>query len=315
MKIESVLEKLRLPSSVNIIEVGPRDGFQNITEFIDTNKKIELINMLQETGLKRIEVTSFVNPKIIPQMRDAAKVFKNISKDNSIRYSVLIPNRIGAELALKSGAKELNIVISVSESHNLKNVGKNISQSLEELRKIKDLCINEYKNIWLRVSLATAFGCPYEGKIPVNNIKIIIKKLLCLGINEIILCDTAGIGNPLQVQEVIEKLQDLLDQIKVTVHFHNTRGNGMVNVFSALLGGIDNIESSIGGLGGCPFIPGPSGNVATEDLVNLLEEMNIKTSININKLLECVSFLKDLIKSDLDEYIFKSCTINKDLTV
>ena len=306
MKIKSKLSKINLPNKVNIIEVGPRDGFQNIAEFIDTEKKIELINNLQKTGLKRIEVTSFISPKAVPQMRDASEVLKNISRSNSVRYSVLIPNLIGAEMALKSGAKELNMVISVSESHNLKNVGKRISQSLAEFEKIRDLCINEYKNIWLRVSLATVFGCPYEGKIPINKIKKIVEKLVSLGVNEIVLCDTAGMGNPLQVQDIIEKLQNTIVNTEITVHFHNTRGNGVVNVFSALLGGINNIESSIGGLGGCPFIPRASGNTATEDLVNLLDDMNIKTGIDINKLLECVSFVKEYIKCDLDEHIFKS---------
>lgn len=300
---------MSLPKKINIIEVGPRDGLQNIPKFIDTEIKIQLINKLAETGLKKIEVTSFVNPKVVPQMKDAAEVLKNISKEDSVKYSVLIPNIIGAKLALQSGAKELNMVISASESHNFKNVGKRISQSLEEFEKIKDFCTTEYKNIRLRVSVATVFGCPFEGHIPIKKIKEIIEKIVCLGVNEIILCDTAGMGNPLQVQNIIGNLKKILENIEITVHFHNTKGNGIVNIFSALTEGISNIETSIGGLGGCPFIPGASGNVATEDLVNLLNDMKIETDIDLVKLIGCVKFVKRFIKDDLDEHMLESCKI------
>ena len=300
---------MNLPKKINIIEVGPRDGLQNISKFIDTEIKIKLINKLAKTGLKKIEVTSFVNPKVLPQMKDAAEILKNISKEDSVRYSVLIPNIIGAKLALQSGAKELNMVISASESHNLKNVGKRISHSLEELEKIKNFCTTEYKSIRLRVSVATVFGCPFEGQIPIKKIKGIIERLVSLDVNEIILCDTSGMGNPLQVQNVIRNLQKILENTEITVHFHNTKGNGIVNTFSALTEGVSNVETSIGGLGGCPFIPRASGNVATEDLVNLLNDMKIETDIDLVKLIDCVKFVKRFIKDDLDEYMLKSSKI------
>ncbi|MDO8686221.1 MAG: hydroxymethylglutaryl-CoA lyase, partial [Clostridiales bacterium] len=220
-----------LPVEVNIIEVGPRDGLQNISEFIDTERKVELINSLSETGLRRIEVTSFVHPKAMPQMRDAAAVISSIKKYQGVRYSVLVPNAVGAGLALDAGALELNAVISASESHNWSNTKRTIAQSLNEFEEINKLCMVQGK-IWLRAIIATAFGCPFEGRINIYRVKEIALKLIQSGAREIVLADTTGMGNPVLVQKVIEELICVIGVTELTVHFHNNRGNGIVNIFA-----------------------------------------------------------------------------------
>ncbi|MDO8685682.1 MAG: hydroxymethylglutaryl-CoA lyase [Clostridiales bacterium] len=294
-----------LPVQVNIIEVGPRDGLQNISEFIDTEQKVELINALCETGLRRIEVTSFVHPKAIPQMRDAAAVLSHIRKYQGVRYCVLVPNAVGAGLALNAGASELNAVISASESHNWLNTKRTIAQSLNEFEKVNKLCM-EHGNVWLRATIATAFGCPFEGRIDTSGVKEIALKLIQSGAREIVLADTTGMGNPVLVQQVIGELICVAGDVELAVHFHNNRGNGIVNTFSALLTGITNVETSIGGMGGCPFAPGAAGNVATEDLVNLLDDMEIKTGVNLEALIDCAKMAQQLVKTDPDGYVLKA---------
>ncbi|MDO8686162.1 MAG: hydroxymethylglutaryl-CoA lyase [Clostridiales bacterium] len=293
-----------LPEEVNVIEVGPRDGLQNIPEIIDTEDKIELVNSLSKTGLRRIEVTSFVHPKAVPQMKDAAVVLSRICKRREVRYCVLVPNETGAGLALDAGASELNAVISASESHNMLNIKRTIAQSLEEFKKISSLC-KEHGIIWLKATIATAFGCPFEGKMDSSKIIEIASRLIQSGAMEIILADTAGMGNPVQVQMLIDDLRKVLGDTDLTVHFHNTRGNGMVNIFSALLAGVSNIETSIGGLGGCPFVPGAAGNVATEDLVNLMDDMGIKTGVHLKALIDCAKIVKRIVKTDTYGYVLK----------
>lgn len=289
---------MNLPKSVNIIEVGPRDGFQNIKNFIETNIKIQIINKLIEAGISRMEVTSFVNPKAIPQMSDATEVLKSVG--NKVRNCVLVPNKKGAELAINAGAKELTMVISASESHNKSNTRRTIEESLSELQEIK----NMYgENAHLRVDIATAFGCPFEGEVKIEAVNKIVRDINEIGIKEIVLCDTTGMANPLLVEATIEKVCNTYRDIEFGVHFHNTRGIGIANILTAIENGIKNIETSIGGLGGCPFAPGASGNVATEDVVNMLDDMGIKTGINLGKLVECGKYVRETLGERLSSQV------------
>lgn len=289
---------MNLPKSVNIIEVGPRDGFQNIKNYIETNVKTHIINKLIEAGISRMEVTSFVNPKAIPQMSDASAILKNVG--NKVRHCVLVPNKKGAELAMKAGAKELTVVLSASESHNQSNTRRTIEESLSELQEIKNLY---GKDAHLRVDIATAFGCPFEGEVKIEAINKIVSDVNEMGIKEIVLCDTTGMANPLLVETTIKRICNTYRDIEFGVHFHNTRGVGVANILTAIENGIKNIETSIGGLGGCPFAPGASGNVATEDVVNMLADMGIKTGINLEKLIECGKYVREALDESLSSQV------------
>jgi hydroxymethylglutaryl-CoA lyase len=286
---------VNLPKKVNLVEVGPRDGLQNILPFIDTDEKVALIDSLGAAGLRRIEVTSFVHPKAVPQMRDAADVLRRIHRYPGIKYCVLVPNLVGAKMALDSGVDEINVVISASESHNMKNLNRTVAQSLEEFNKISELCL-QCKGIWLKATIATAFGCPYEGKIDPPRIKTMAKWLVESGAGEITLADTAGMGNPLLTEKIIRILRKTIKDTELSAHFHNNKGKGLVNTFAALLAGVTNIETAIGGLGGCPFIPESAGNVATEDLANLLSDMRIDTGIDLDAINHCAKTAIGMIK-------------------
>lgn len=292
---------MQFPEEVTIVEVGPRDGIQNIKKFIETKYKIGLINDLSETGLKRIEVTSFVHPKAIPQMKDAVEVLNGIQKRKEIRYCVLVPNKTGAKLALEAGAEELTFVVSASESHNKSNVRRTIEESLEEFAEINKLCVEH--DAWLRGSIATAFGCPFEGRVEPQKVRDLAEKLIEKGAKEINLCDTTGMGNPILVRQVLTEIQKVSNDINLAVHFHNTRGVGIANILTALSEGVSTVETSIGGLGGCPFAPGATGNVATEDLVNLLDDMGIKTGINLDKLIDCAKRFQPFVDTKLGEHV------------
>lgn len=292
---------MHFPQKATIVEVGPRDGIQNINKFIKTEDKINLINNLSETGLKRIEVTSFVHPKAIPQMKDAVEVYQQIKKKKDVRYCVLVPNETGARLALEAGVRELTFVLSASESHNQSNVRKTITESLKEFANIKKLCL-EY-DAWLRGSIATAFGCPFEGVVKLQQVKDIAKELVDSGAREINLCDTTGMGNPVLVTRVLEGVSEVIGDLNLAVHFHNTRGAGIANILTALAHGVSTIETSIGGLGGCPFAPGATGNVATEDLVNLLTDMGIETGINLDSLINCANDFQSCTDVKLGEHV------------
>lgn len=281
---------MNLPKRVNIIEVGPRDGFQNIAEFIETQDKIAIIEKLIDTGLPKIAVTSFVNPKAVPQMRDAKEVYAAVG--NKANSFVLVPNKRGAELALANGVKAMTMVISASESHNKANTRRSVDESLDELRQIAEICTE--KGVALRVDVGTVFGCAIEGLVDVQAVKKIVDAGFSYGVKDFMLCDTTGMANPLLVENVIKNVCTN-DEIEFGVHFHNTRGCGMANILTSIQLGIINIETSVAGLGGCPFVCGASGNVATEDLVNMLQDMGIETGVDLGKVIECAQFVKKVI--------------------
>lgn len=295
---------MKLPEKVKIIEVGPRDGFQNIATFIETEDKVSIIGLLKESGIQGMEVTSFVHPKAIPQMKDAKNVVEETLKSGEdYRHIALVPNARGAKNAYESGIKEVSYVISASAEHNLANVNRSIEDSVEELVNI----MQSVPQLKIRLDIATAFGCPYMGKVPYENVCYLIEKAIELDIEEVVLCDTIGIANPLQVSELSSLVQAKYPHLYVTLHLHNTRGQGLANILAAMEQGICAFETSVGGLGGCPFAPGAAGNVATEDLVNMLDYMGIETGIDQDKLLKAVAFVERTVEAKLTGNMLNAC--------
>jgi hydroxymethylglutaryl-CoA lyase len=274
-----------LPTTIRIREVGPRDGFQNEPEVIPTEEKVRLIGMLADAGLKRIEVTSFVRPDVIPQLADGAEVLSRFEPREGVAYSVLIPNRRGLENALKlrDRFQEANFFLSASETHNRKNVNRTIAESLADLEGT----IGAAREAGLRCEgvISTSFGCPYEGEVPPERVFEIAERLRDFGCEEVAFGDTTGMANPRQVGEFFTAARERLPDVELTAHFHNTRGQGLANVLAALEQGIDSFESSFGELGGCPVPPGSTGNISTEDLVSMLEEMGVRTGVDLPKLI------------------------------
>jgi hydroxymethylglutaryl-CoA lyase len=279
-----------LPEEVEIIEVGPRDGFQILPGFIETALKVQVMELLIQADIQRMEVTSFVHPKAVPQMRDAAEVIRTLRR-NGCECFAMVPNRIGAERALEAGADMLNLVVSASESHNRSNVRRSIDDSLRGFEAVLDLA--QPKGVPVRASIATAFGCPFEGDVPIDNVLRVGRELVDLGCVELNLCDTTGMANPRQVAYVARRVLEAFGDTgivatPIAMHFHNTRGAGMANLLSAVQNGVVSFETSFGGLGGCPFAPGAAGNVCTEDAVHMLHEMGISTDIDLPRLLDAV---------------------------
>lgn len=293
-----------LPKSVTIVEVGPRDGLQNEANFVPIDQKIELIERLSETGLKRIEITSFVHPKAIPQLQDSEEVVKRIQRKPGIIYSTLVPNEKGLERALAAGVEEIGLFVSASETHNQKNVRMSIADSLKEFRNIAEKALAN--GIRMRGYVVTAFGCPYEGRIAPEKVEFIINEYKALGVHEIALGDTTGMANPVMVSQMVERIKPQLGVTGLALHFHDTRGAALANILAALQEGVTVFDGSIGGLGGCPYAPGASGNVATEDLVNMLEEMGIETGIDLQKLIDCAKYAGEIIMKDLHSHLIHS---------
>ena len=279
------MAKNELPKSVRIREVGPRDGFQNEPEVVPTEEKVRLIGKLGNTGLKRIELTSFVRPDVIPQLADGEEVLTRYEPRDGVAYSVLIPNRKGLDraLPLRDRFQEANFFLSASETHNQKNVNRSIADSLADLEGT----IGAAREAGIRCEgvISTSFGCPYEGDVPPNRVFEIAERLASFGCEELAFGDTTGMANPRQVGEFFAAARERFGGAELTAHFHNTRGQGLANVLAALDQGIDSFESSFGELGGCPVPPGSTGNISTEDLVSMLEEMGVSTGVDLPKLL------------------------------
>jgi hydroxymethylglutaryl-CoA lyase len=298
---------MNLPTSVTIVEVGPRDGLQNEANFVSTDQKIELIERLAETGLKRIEITSFVQPKAVPQLQDSEEVVRRVRRKPGIIYSMLVPNEKGLERALALEVKEIALFVSASETHNQKNVRMSIRESLKGFRNIAERALTH--RIQMRGYVVTAFGCPYEGKVSPEKVEFIVDGYQALGVYEIALGDTTGMANPVQVSQVVQRIIPRLGKMNLALHFHDSRGTASANVLAALQDGVTIFDGSIGGMGGCPYAPGASGNVATEDLVNMLEEMGIETGIDLQKLIDCAKYAGKIIQRDLPSHLLKAGTI------
>jgi hydroxymethylglutaryl-CoA lyase len=274
-------------TSVEIREVGPRDGFQNEPETIATADKVALINRLARTGVKRIEVTSFVRPDVIPQLADAEAVLAAIDVPEGVARSVLIPNERGLERALRQRDRfdEIGVFLSASETHNQRNVNRSIAASLAALDRVIAIALGA--GLRVEAVISTSFGCPYEGHVPRERVLALAHHLVHAGAQEVAFGDTTGMANPVAVAEHFAAARSVLgDGVQLTAHFHNTRGQGLANVLAALQAGCASFESSFGELGGCPVPPGATGNIATEDLVSMLHEMGIATGIDLDALLD-----------------------------
>ncbi|HZI91202.1 MAG TPA: hydroxymethylglutaryl-CoA lyase [Thermoleophilaceae bacterium] len=272
---------------VRIREVGPRDGFQNEPEVIPTPDKVRLVEMLAATGLKRLEVTSFVRADVIPQLADGPEVLRTAEIPDDVAVSVLIPNERGLDnaLELRDRFQEINVFLSASETHNRKNVNRSVEESLSGLESV--LARARGEGLRCEGVISVAFGCPYEGEVPVDRVFSIAERLVAAGCEEIAFGDTTGMANPAQVREVYAAAFDRLAGSELTAHFHNTRGQGLANALAALEAGVRSFECSFGELGGCPVPAGATGNVASEDLISMLHEMGHDTGVDLARLLDC----------------------------
>lgn len=283
---------MRLPDQVTIVEVGPRDGLQNESFFLETGLKVELIKCLAAAGFKRIEATSLVRPEWIPQLRDAEEVLRGMILPG-VRISALVPNYKGYQRARSCGLKEVNIVVSASEDHNRKNVNRSTADSLRDLARIAGAAAGD--GIMVRGSVAVSFGCPYQGKVDPDKVISIASALMEMGCYEVVLADTIGCASPPQVSHLVSAALDRIPGIQLAVHFHDTRGMGLANVLAALQAGVTVFDSSIGGLGGCPYAPGAPGNIASEGLAGMLSELNVDTGIDLPKVVECAARLRKML--------------------
>jgi hydroxymethylglutaryl-CoA lyase len=307
----SVLPPSALPSSVRLREVGPRDGFQNEPEVVPTDRKVELIDALARTGLRRIEVTSLVRPDAIPQLDDAELVLERIDVAAGVQVSVLVPNEHGLErgLALRErlvrarpgrpAFDAINVFLSASETHNRENVSRSVGESLEGLESVLRRARSE--GLLCEGIISTAFGCPYEGRVASERVLAIAEQLRAAGAGEIALADTTGMANPAQVRELFTDARERLGP-ELTAHFHNTRGQGLANVLAALQAGVSSFESSFGELGGCPVPAGATGNIATEDLVSMLSEMGIETGVELPALIACARRAQEVLGRPLSSH-------------
>jgi hydroxymethylglutaryl-CoA lyase len=276
-----------------IQEVVTRDGFQAESNFIPTEDKVQLLNRLSRAGYAKIEVTSFTSPKAIPMLADAEEVMSKIERVPGVEYTVLIPNLKGAERALRVGVDEFNLVMSVSEAHNQSNLRMTRADSATALGDVIRLAHDA--KVAVNVSLSTSFGCPMSGMTPLSELMHWIDHFANEGVRGISICDTTGMANPQHVKEVCEQAQSKYPAMEWTLHFHNTRGMGLANALAAVEVGINRFDSSLGGLGGCPYAPGATGNVCTEELVHMFDLMGYNTNINLDLLLECSAQLRDLV--------------------
>jgi hydroxymethylglutaryl-CoA lyase len=284
-----------IPKAVRIREVGPRDGFQNEPETIAADDKVRLIEMLARTGVRRLEVTSFVRADVVPQLADAREVLERAEIPDEVSVSVLVPNMRGLEAALEVREKidEVNVFLSASETHNRHNVNRSVEESLTGLEEVLARATEE--GLRCEGVISTSFGCPYEGYVPVERVFEIARRLAAAGAVEVGFGDTTGMANPLQVGEFFRRGGEEVGEVERTAHFHDTRGQALANVLAALEVGVDSFESSFGQLGGCPYPPGATGNVASEDLVSMLHEMGIETGIDLARLLEAAGAAQETL--------------------
>jgi len=280
--------------AVTVIEVGPRDGLQNLSFFVETENKAALIRKLAGSGIREIQIGSFVNPCAVPQFRDMEDLVSSLGDLRSVTMTCLVPNAAGARAALRAGMRKLVYFFSVSESHNLSNVRQGREESLKGLRSVLAETAGT-ADAEVTVALATVFGCPFEGYLPKDEVLGWVERVASLGVGEITLCDTVGWGNPRQVEEICSSCRELFPETVFAVHFHDTRGLGLANALKAFEVGIRRFDSALGGLGGCPFAPGASGNIATEDLVFMFDGMGVSTGIRLEALLDVTSYLREIV--------------------
>ncbi|GGJ91379.1 hydroxymethylglutaryl-CoA lyase [Pseudomonas matsuisoli] len=289
---------------VYIQDVATRDGFQIESTFVPTEDKIALIDRLSTSGLAKIEVTSFTSPKAIPNLRDAEDVMRGIRRVPGVEYTVLVPNVKGCERALGCGVDEINLVMSASDTHGLANLRMTPDASLEQFKTI--IAATQGTDVFINASLSTTFGCPFEGVVPEDRVYQLIQRLIDIGVQGVTLCDTTGMADPAQVARISTGALSRWPDTVFTAHFHNTRGMGLANAVAALHAGIDRFDASLGGLGGCPYAPGASGNICTEDLVHMFQRMGLETGVDLDALLDASGLLPALIGHDVPSAILKA---------
>ena len=290
-----------LPDKVTIIEVGPRDGLQNESNRVHEDDKLTFIHALQEAGIIEMELTSFVSPKWVPQMADAATIVEKSKRVG--RQFVLAPNAKGAEFALAAGAQSIAVFVGVSNSFNKKNINRTTDESIEALKPVISNLRDE--NSFVRACISTAFYCPFEGKIDPYSVLDFCKQFVALGVNELSVADTVGKANPRESYDLFKMLKEELPDVLLTAHFHDTRKMAIANIFASLQAGVDRFDTSAGGLGGCPFAPGATGNVATEDVVNMLDTLGIKTGIDVKKVCAAVATIAPHVSRPIETGMYK----------
>jgi len=292
-----------LPARISVREVGPRDGLQN-EDPVPTDAKIELINRLSGTGVARIEAVSFVKPEAIPQMADASEVWQGITRAPSVRYSALVPNLRGAIRALDSGLTELEAVVSASDTHNRANVRRGTAESLDDIAVIIDTA--HQRGASCQVVVSTAWGCPYEGDVPVSRVVRVASRAVDDGADSISFGDTTGMATPRRVRELVGEFRSAHPGVPLNLHFHNTRGTGLANVLTALELGVADFDASVGGLGGCPYAPGATGNIATEELVHMVEDMGVDTGIDLAAMIDAAADAERIIGRQLPSQVLRA---------
>lgn len=293
-----------VPERVFINDVAVRDGFQSEPRFIPTDDKIRLIDRLSRTGLAKIEVTSFVSPKAIPNLRDAADVMQGIRRQPGVIYVALVPNERGAERALESRADEINLVMSIGEAHNLANMRMTCAQSLEQFRRV--MALVQGSGMRVNGTVATAFGSPFEGDLPLERVLWAVEQYLALGMHSITLADTTGMAHPRQVSDITRACRERFPGTELTLHFHNTRGMGLANIIAGLDAGAVSFDGSLGGIGGCPYAPGATGNVCTEDVVHMLDACGFATGVDLDALLAIARDLPGIVGHDVPGQIIRA---------
>ena len=278
-----------------VVEIGPRDGFQNVKEWIPTETKIKIIKGLIQSGFQKIQITSFVSPKAIPQMKDAAEVTQEIiSSHPDVQLFALVPNYHGAKSAAEAGLKEITPVISLSESHNMANEKRTVDQSLDEMKRIRQ----DFPDIRMTQDIACVFGCPFEGEMPIEALLELVGKLRRIGVDAFTLCDTVGMAYPTLIKKVFEAVKKEFPGVEFNAHIHDTRNMGIINSYLALQYGADSVQTAVGGLGGCPFAPGATGNTSSEDLIYMLNKCGYDTGVDFDQLLAVAKFAKSQINGN-----------------
>jgi hydroxymethylglutaryl-CoA lyase len=292
-----------LPERISLREVGPRDGLQN-EDPVPTEAKVELIDLLSKTGVQRIEAVSFVHPRAIPQMADADQVWGSIDRADAVRYSALVPNSKGSERALASGFTELEAVVSASGTHNRKNVNRSTEESLDDIAMIIDAA--HQRGATCQVIVSTAWGCPYEGDVPVARVIATASRAVADGADSISFGDTTGMATPTRVRELVGEFRSKHPGTPLNLHFHNTRGTGLANVLTALELGVADFDASVGGLGGCPYAPGATGNIATEELIYMVEDMGVATGVDLEAMIDAAAEAERIIGRTLPSQVLRA---------
>ena len=298
-----------LPKEVEIVEVAPRDGFQIESAFIPTEKKIEFTNALSKCGFQSIQVTSAAHPKAVPQLVDAEEVMAKINRQPGVVYNVLVPNLRGAERAVEMKADEWELMLSVTDSHSISNANKRTKEALQEHEKVVELAGKH--GVHLRGGMATALGCPFEGRVPIERILYVAEAYYSMGIRAISVADTVGVADPLHVYATMCTLREKFPDVRFNLHLHNTRGMALANILAGLQAGVDSFDAAIGGLGGCPYVPHATGNISTEDVVHMLELMHIETGLNVNELIEKASLAEEIVGHSLESSVYKAGHANQ----